>query len=80
MTAKEFQQVNVLVQKLKNLNVPAIVLAFDGKEFLSVKNCSEETVSQLLVNQIESTEKMKAAFVKELQLITEKELEKSKKP
>lgn len=69
------QEIENLMTKLKDLKAPALFVAYDGDQFVSVKNCPEKTVSGLLINQIESTDEMKEAFTQELEEITRRELE-----
>lgn len=75
MKEEILKQIRDLAELLKQEKIPAIILAFSDDHFVNVKNCKNETVAQLLVNQIESSESMNEAFVKELEAITIKEME-----
>ena len=68
-------KINDLILELKKEGIAAVFMAIDKENFISVKNCTPKAVSQLLVNQIEGSDEMKAAFVQELEIITRKELE-----
>lgn len=71
----ELQQIDEILTRLTDLKVPALFIAFDGDQFVTVKNCPEKTIAGLLINQIESTDEMKEAFTQELEEITRRELE-----
>lgn len=75
MNEETLETITLLIGDLKKQGIPALFIATEKQNFITVKNCSLETVSQLIVNQIEVSDEMKEAFVKELETITRKELE-----
>lgn len=75
MKEELLQQIKDLIETLKKENIPAIFLAFNEDHFINVKNCKFDTVAQLLVNQIESSDQMNEAFVMELEVVTKREIE-----
>lgn len=70
----EKEEIKAILERMRKANMPAIFLAFDGERFINVKNCKLDSVAQLVVNQIESSDEMKEAFVLELEKLTIDEL------
>lgn len=70
----EKEEIKAILERMRKANMPAIFLAFDGEHFINVKNCKLDSVAQLVVNQIESSDEMKEAFVLELEKLTIDEL------
>lgn len=74
MTEEIINDIERIIEELRGVGVPAVFLAFNDDEFFTVKNCKTQTAAQLVLNQVESTEEMKEAFVTELEQLTIKEL------
>ena len=77
MTEELKKELIAVLQKMTEAKIPCLFLAFSNDKFTNLGNCSDQQTAQLIINQVESTEEMKTAFVQELEAITLKEMTKN---